>query len=81
VYFNSHMTNAKSPQGLAMDVLAEPEMWSWPNRGLNRNQAMVPVDKNNDAMKALGYGFIDRYGKYVEKKASFKAKRRAYWVN
>jgi hypothetical protein len=80
VYFNSHMTNAKSPQGLAMDVLAEPEMWSWPNRGINRNQAMVPTDKNNDAMKALGYGFVDRYGKYVEKKASFKPKRRGYWI-
>jgi hypothetical protein len=81
VYFNSHMTNAKSPQGLAMDVLAEPEMWSWPNRGLNRNQAVKPIDKNNDAMKALGYGLVDRYGKYVERNTSFKSKRRAYWVN
>jgi hypothetical protein len=79
VYFNNHMTNAKSPQGLALDVLAEPEMWSWPDRGINRNKAVVPIDKNNDAMKALGYGLVDRYGGYVSKKQNFKGKRRPYW--
>lgn len=79
IYFNSHMTNAKTPDGYALDVLAEPELWEWPNRTENRNLARNPMDKNNDAMKALGYGLIDRYGGYVEKKIAVRGRRRAYW--
>ncbi len=81
IYFSSHMTNAKSPQGLALDVLAEPEMWSWPDRDISRNQARTPVDRNNDAMKALGYGVIDHYGPLkIEKRVTTKARKRAYWI-
>lgn len=80
IYFNNHMTNAKSPEGLALDVLAEPELWAWPDRGLHRNQAIVPIDKNNDAMKALGYGLVDRHGGYVTKRKPPKGKRRGYWI-
>lgn len=79
VFFNSHMTNFKTPDGYALDVLAEPELWSWPDRTQNRNLPKNPLDKNNDAMKALGYGLVDRYGGYVEKKIAKRGKRRAYW--
>lgn len=79
VYFNSHMTNLKTPDGYALDVLAEPELWSWPNRGIMKNLPINPLDKNNDAMKALGYGLVDKYGGYVEKKLAKRGKRRAYW--
>lgn len=79
VYFNSHMTNFKTPDGYALDVLAEPELWSWPNRTENRNLARNPLDKNNDAMKALGYGLVDKYGGYVQKQIAKRGKRRAYW--
>jgi hypothetical protein len=81
VYFNSHISNAKSPDGMALDILAEPELWQWPSRGFNRNTARLPVDRNNDAMKALGYGLIDRYGiARPEKKVTTRGRRRAYWI-
>lgn len=78
VYFNDHMTNARGPDGLAMDVLAEPLSWSWPNRGPRQNIAVRPVDKNNDAMKALGYSLVHRYGANVERKR-ITSVRRSYW--
>lgn len=80
LYFNSHFTNAKTPNGLAMDVLAEPELWQWPTRGPGRNESITPVDKNNDAMKAISYGLVDRYGGYVDKKVTRRGVRRDYFI-
>lgn len=80
LYFNDHFKNTKSPDGLALDVLAEPELWVWPDRGQGRNVPMTPVDRNNDAMKAIGYGLIDHYGRYVTKPVSTRGRRRAYFV-
>lgn len=78
IYFNDHMTNARGPDGIALDVLAEPLSWRWPERGPNQNVAVRPVDKNNDAMKALGYSLVHRYGSNVERKKFKSGKRRTY---
>ena len=80
VYFNDHLRNNKTPAGLALDILAEFELWVWPTRAPGRNAPMVPIDKNNDAIKALGYKLIDRYGLNVERKLNAKGRRRAYMV-
>ena len=80
LYFNDHFKNTKSPDGLAMDILAEPELWVWPDRGPGRNQAVTPVDKNNDAMKAIGYGLVEKYGGYVTRKVQNRGRRRAYFI-
>lgn len=80
LYFNDHFKNTKTPNGLALDVLAEPELWVWPDRAPTRNQAHTPVDKNNDAMKAIGYGLVDRYGGYVAKNVSRRGVRREYFI-
>lgn len=80
IYFNDHMTNARNPDGSAVDILAEPLSWMWPNRAPGRNEAVRPVDKNNDACKALGYSLVARYGSNVERKARRLAKKRSYWI-
>lgn len=80
LYFNSHLRNTKSPDGRAMDVLAEFELWVWPDRGPARNVAVTPVDKNNDAIKALGYSLLDRYGTNITRKQLRKHQRRAYLI-
>ena len=81
VLFNDHMTSAKSPDGLALDVLAEFELWKWPDRisDADSNKPINPVDRNNDAIKALGYGLVDHYGAYVERPLTPPPVRRAYW--
>jgi hypothetical protein len=58
--FNSHMQNLRAPDGTALDVLAEPELWRWPERGWKQNQARRPIDSNNHAMKAIAYGLIHK---------------------
>ena len=75
VYFNSHLTNLKAPDGTALDVLAEPELWRWPDKGPKQNERRRPVDANNHAMKALGYYLVDRYGASVERPKLKKAQR------
>ena len=77
--FNSHMTNERNAQGEALDVLAEPMLWMWRPGGYARNEAKKPIDKNNHAMKAIGYKIVDRYGVSMQKRKHFKPKRRAYW--
>lgn len=81
IYFNDHMSNARSPDGLALDVLAEPLSWSWPKRAPGRNEAARPVDRNNDAMKALGYALVYRYGLHTERKRQETKPKRSYWMS
>lgn len=80
LYFNNHFTNARDPEGKALDVLAEPELWKWPDRGTDRNKAITPIDLNNDAMKAIGYGLVEHYGGYVVRPAQRRGHRRAYLI-
>lgn len=80
VFFNSHFTNAKGPNGVALDILAEFELWRWPDRGDNRNMPVTPIDRNNDAIKALGYYLLDRYGTNVLRKSQPRGRRRAYFI-
>lgn len=80
LYFDDHFTNSRDPEGKALDVLAEPELWKWPDRGTDRNKAITPIDLNNDAMKAIGYGLVEHYGGYVVRKAQTRGHRRAYLI-
>lgn len=77
--FNDHMTNARGPDGLALDILAEPLSWSWPERAPGRNVPPRPVDRNNDAMKALGYSLVHHYGTSIERRKQKASRRRGYW--
>lgn len=81
VYFNDHMTALKSPDGMAMDVLAEFELWRWSDKAddANVNKPINPIDRNNDAIKALGYYLVDTYGVYVDRPAMPPPVRTPYW--
>jgi hypothetical protein len=80
IYFNNHFGNRKSPDGLALDILAEFELWSWPDREPTRNVAKTPVDRNNDAIKALAYALLDRYGVNTKEKKLKRTTRRQYFI-
>ena len=81
IFFNHHMTTQKTPDGMAQDVLAEFELWKWPRRlaDPHANTPVNPIDRNNDFIKALGYGLVDRYGAYVERPAIPQPVRLPYW--
>jgi hypothetical protein len=85
IFFNDHFTNHRSPDGTALDVLAEFELWKWPERGFRQNEPRRPVDKNNHAIKALGYGLVDHYGisddpKKVRARKEKRPRTMRYWV-
>jgi hypothetical protein len=73
--FNSNMANTRAPDGTALDVLAEPELWRWPERTFKQNEARRPIDKNNHAMKAIAYGLNWHTGFSLKKQAAVAHKR------
>ena len=77
--FNSNMTNKREPNGTALDVLAEPELWRWPSRTFKQNEARRPVDANNHAMKALSYFAIDKTGFTMIERKPLKTTKRVYF--
>lgn len=79
VYFDSKMTNQRGPDGSAYDVLAEPKLWKWRERGPNQNTLRKPVDAHNDAMKALAYYCVHKFGLTETRKGASKARRVGYW--
>jgi hypothetical protein len=79
LFFNSHMTNRMSPDGTAEDVFAEFELWKWRTRHHNSSEPRHPIDANNHAIKALGYGLYDKFGPIEERRPLGKRKQRAYW--
>lgn len=79
VYFSDHMSSSIDPgSGRALDVLAEPMTWKWPDRGPEKNVPKKPIDKNNDAMKALGYSLLRRYGQTFKRRKR-RTTKRSYW--
>jgi hypothetical protein len=85
IYFNAHMTNLKSNDGTALDVLAEPELWVWrpQSKTLARNEPTQPVDANNHAMKAISYYLWHHFGPVgtrEDKKRVITRKRQGYWT-
>lgn len=80
LFFNSQMTNAKAPDGTAMDVLAEFELWKWRDTNTYGNEPRRPIDANNHAIKALGYGLYDKFGPTEERRFVRRRHQRAKWI-
>lgn len=76
---NSHFTNAKNYDGTANDVLAEFELWKWRQTGPNSSEPAEPINANNHAIKALGYGLFSHFGPADERKASVIELQRDFW--
>lgn len=80
VLFNNTLSFQRAKDGRAGGILSEFQMWQWPQtRTVNQNARRVPVDKNNDALKALGYYLFSTYGPVVERKKASQPKRKAVW--
>lgn len=77
--FNSHFTNEKAPDGTAMDVLAEFELWQWAKPKPGSSEPIRPVDANNHAIKALGYGLYDKFGPTERKPIRPQRVQRPFW--
>lgn len=61
--FSKMLSQESDTEELAGGILSELVMWKWPkDRGQFSNKAFQPVNKNNDAIKALGYWLLDVFG-------------------
>jgi len=65
---------------LAIEPLSEFALWRWPRQTENSSSPRTPIDKNNDAIKALGYGLLDWYGPYTKKTTTRTIHKAKYWV-
>lgn len=80
VYFSDKLTNLKTPNHEeAMSLLAEFELWSWPKTKTNSDTPKRPIDANNHAAKALGYGLIESFGYSQKKESQVTMQRRPYF--
>lgn len=79
LYFDSRLTNAKAQDGQAADVLAEFELWKWRVTNPNRSEPHHPIDANNHAIKALGYGLYDKFGPTQDRAFVRRHRKRAAW--
>ena len=52
----------RSDKGRANGIFAEFAMYQWGRQRPGSNTKRTPIDANNDAIKALGYWLVDRYG-------------------
>jgi hypothetical protein len=79
-FFDRTLRAGVSPEGLALEPLSEFALWRWPRVGENSGAPRTPIDRNNDAIKALGYGLLDWYGPYTKKVKQRTIKKQRYWV-
>ena len=64
VYFNSDTmhTGIIAETRRAKYPLSEFSLWRWPEEALQAGDRPTPIDRNNDAIKALGYYLLKTYG-------------------
>lgn len=79
LYFASHLDDRLSADGLAYGVLGELKSYRWPKRGEAVSLPGRPLKRNEDALSALGYGLVIRYGAVVSRGPRAATRRRAYW--
>lgn len=80
VVFSDKMRSGVAPDGSATEMLSEFDLWRWPKRTLQGNEAEKPIDANNHALKALGYKLLLKYGVMREerKRGSWGVKRKSW---
>ncbi len=81
VYFSSLLPNPDPlPDGKASHFLGEFDLWKWPERQANQSEAVKPLDKANDGIKALGYYLVHHYGPVEQRKRQRMSKPLAGWM-
>jgi hypothetical protein len=80
VYFSSVLPSPEPrADGSAAHFLSEFELWKWPDRNPNQNTPLVPIDKANDGIKALGYWLVHHYGPVEQRKKAIQTKALPLW--
>lgn len=82
LFINSHLSSpGLTKDGKALGIVAELETYRWPRRGEMAGLPMRPTKTNEDALSALGYYLVARYGSVLERTApEYRRKQRAYPV-
>lgn len=61
--FSNRLSKQRDTRGRAGGILSEMQLYTWgKNFTASGTQKRSPVDANNDAIKALSYWLVDRYG-------------------
>jgi hypothetical protein len=82
LYFNSSLPNPEPlPDGSAAHVLSEFDLWRWPDRKPGQSEAVKPIDKANDAIKALGYWLVHTFGPVETRKKKRMVRPMPGWGN
>jgi hypothetical protein len=79
VYFSHLLPNPDPlPDGKAGHFLGEFELWKWPERQANQSEAVKPIDKANDGIKALGYYLVHHFELCI--KNSFSVSEKLFFL-
>ena len=68
-------------QHTAGGILAEADLWRFPQVKAGKARRDKPVDANNDGMKSLGYFLYREFGPVVERRSPKRPKKRRAWYS
>lgn len=70
IQFDYHLRSDRDVQGRANGLLAEFGLYKWPDWTEGMSVATRPIDASGDAVKALWYWLIDKFGVALERPKS-----------
>lgn len=61
--FSDKLSDRRDNKGRSNGILSELVMYTWGNEGWSKHKARkIPIDAHNDAIKAISYWCVDRWG-------------------
>ena len=74
-----HLNDRIDGNGNANGIVGELKTHRWPDRAETASLPRRPVKRNEDALSALGYGFLVHFGPVVERAKHNRRVKRAYF--
>jgi hypothetical protein len=79
IYFASTLVDRVDPDGRANGVIGELKSHRWAERNELSSMPGRPIKRNEDALSALGYGLLKRFGPVVQRAPRRRAIVRSYY--
>lgn len=79
VQFDYRLRGDKNHAGKANGILGELGLYKWREWAATQNTKPLPIDANNDALKALGYSLFAHFGPVEERQPLPLARIRSYF--
>jgi hypothetical protein len=79
ISFDFRLRSDKNHAGKANGILGEMGLYKWREWHEGQNTRPLPIDSNNDALKALGYSLFAHFGPVEERLPLPKARLRGYF--